>query len=148
MSKNPLSPRSAYAVWRDIPTRLMDNDIYGHVNNVIYYSWIDTAVNQMLIDSGLLDMARGDPIGLIVESGCRFARPVSFPQVMQLGVRVAHIGTSSVRYEVGIFAVGVEEAAAEGFLVHVYVDRTSRRPKPLGAEWRSYLDQLMQRPTL
>jgi acyl-CoA thioester hydrolase len=124
-------PRSHYRAFRSIGTRWMDNDVYGHVNNVVYYSWFDTAVNAYLIEQGALDIHRGAIIGLVVETQCNYFAPLAFPQMVQAGLRVAHLGTSSVRYEVGLFAEGEEEPAAGGHFVHVYVDRETRRPAPL-----------------
>lgn len=138
----PFRPRAAYPVFRSIPTRWMDNDAYGHVNNVVHYSLFDTAVNAHLVETGLLDIAAGPLIGLVVETGCRYARPVSFPQVVEAGLRVAALGRSSVRYEVGLFTAGVAEAAAEGFFIHVYVDRAHRRPAALPADWRDALQRI------
>jgi acyl-CoA thioester hydrolase len=106
----------------------MDNDVYGHVNNVVYYSFFDTAVNRYLIEQGALDPAAGEVIGLVVETQCNYFSPLSFPQPVQAGLRVAHAGRSSVRYEIALFAQGQERAAAAGHFVHVYVDRLSRRP--------------------
>ncbi len=139
MNKEPPRPRSAYKAFRTIPTRWADNDVYGHVNNVTYYAWFDTAVNAELVERGLLDIEQGGMIGLVVETQCRYFAPVAFPQLVEAGVRVAKLGTSSVRYEVGIFAVGCEEAAAEGHFVHVYVDRKTRRPLVLPDDWRAEL---------
>jgi acyl-CoA thioester hydrolase len=135
----PLQGRGSYRAWREVTTRWADNDAYGHVNNTIYYGWFDTAVNAWLIEAGLLDLAAGDPIGLVVETGCRYARPLAFPEVVEVGLAVEHLGTSSVRYRLGVFARGVEEPAAEGFFVHVYVARQSRRPVPLPQAWREKL---------
>jgi acyl-CoA thioester hydrolase len=109
----------------------MDNDVYGHVNNVVYYSWFDTAVNAWLIEQGALDIHAGSVIGLVVETQCHYFAPLAFPQTVQAGLRVAHLGRSSVRYEVGLFAEGEPLAAACGHFVHVYVDRITRRPVPL-----------------
>jgi len=142
MARTALRPRAAYPVFRDIPTRWMDNDVFGHVNNVVYYSWFDTAVCGHLVELGLLDYEAGDIIGLVVETSCRYARSVSFPQLVQAGIRVARLGTSSVRYEVGLFVAGEEEAAAEGYFVHVYVDRLTRRPAALPDRWRAALQAL------
>ncbi|WAT18206.1 thioesterase family protein [Aurantiacibacter sp. MUD11] len=142
MSRDPARPRSAYRAWREIPTRWADNDVYGHVNNVTYYAWFDTAVNAELVERGLLDIEHGGMIGLVVETSCRYFAPLAFPQVVEAGVRVAKLGTSSVRYEVGIFAQGSDEAAAEGHFIHVYVDRDTRRPVPLPADWREVLSSL------
>ncbi len=133
--------RSEYLHHHDITTRWMDNDVYGHVNNVVYYSWFDTVVNHWLMQAGLLDFERGEMIGLVVETHCAYFAPLAFPQVVTAGLRVGHIGTSSVRYEIGLF--GMEDsAAAQGHFVHVYVDRATRRPIPLPDAWRSALGRL------
>jgi acyl-CoA thioester hydrolase len=129
---NP-EPRSAYRAHLPITTRWMDNDIYGHVNNVVYYSWFDTAVNGHLIAQGALDIHAGTSIGLVVETQCHYFSPVAFPQKVIAGIRVTHIGKSSVHYEVGLFADDEPMTAAKGHFVHVYVDRESRRPSPLPA---------------
>jgi acyl-CoA thioester hydrolase len=120
--------RSAYLAFRRIDTRWMDNDVYGHVNNVVYYSWFDTAVNAHLIDQGALDIHEGETIGLVIETQCNYFSPVAFPQRIDAGIRVARLGNSSVRYEVGLFIEGEEMTAAKGHFVHVYVDRHTRRP--------------------
>ncbi|RMX03489.1 acyl-CoA thioesterase [Corticibacter populi] len=138
-------PRSAYAAFETISTRWSDNDIYGHVNNVVYYSWFDTAVNSHLIRHGALDIEAGSIIGLVIETQCNYFASLAFPQVIEAGIRVAHIGTSSVRYEVGIFAQGQPHSAASGHFVHVYVDRASRRPAPLPQTLRQVLLALQQR---
>ena len=138
----PMRGRAAYPVWREIATRWSDNDVYGHVNNVVHYSWFDTAVNAWLIEAGLLDVDRGDPIGLVVETGCRYAASLSYPEPVEIGLGVEKLGTSSVRYRIGVFAKGVAEAAAEGHFVHVYVGRESRRPVPLPDAWRSRLEAI------
>lgn len=124
-------PRSAYPVFRHITSRWMDNDVYGHINNVVYYSYFDTAVNGHLIDAGGLDIEAGTTIGLVIETHCNYFAPLAFPQTIDAGLRVAHLGRSSVRYEVGLFAQGEPLSAAAGHFVHVYVDRASRRPVPL-----------------
>lgn len=142
MSRDPLRSRDQYRHWTPIATRWHDNDVYGHVNNVIYYEWFDTAVNSWLIEVGLLDMDAGDPIGLVVETGCRYAAPLAFPQKIEIGLRVAKLGSSSVTYQLGVFAAGVDAAAAEGQFTHVYVGRQSRRPVPLPQEWRHLLERL------
>jgi acyl-CoA thioester hydrolase len=142
VSREALQARGAYRAWRAVPTRWADNDAYGHVNNTIYYAWFDTAVNAWLIEAGLLDVAAGDPIGLVVETGCRYARPLAFPEAVEVGLAVERLGTSSVRYRLGVFAKGADEAAAEGFFVHVYVDRRTRRPVPLPEAWRETLARL------
>lgn len=142
MSREPLKGREAYAVWREIGTRWSDNDAYGHVNNTIYYQWFDTAVNAWLIEAGLLDVEKGDAIGLVAETGCRYARPLSYPEPVEIGLAAESIGTSSVRYRIGVFAAGADEAAAEGHFIHVYVDRNSRRPAFIPAEWRNALQRI------
>jgi acyl-CoA thioester hydrolase len=143
VSRAALGGRGAYRVWREVTTRWADNDAYGHVNNTVYYQWFDTAVNAWLIEAGLLDLAAGDPIGLVVETGCRYARPLSYPQGIKVGLAVEHVGGSSVRYRIGVFGKGEAEAAAEGFFVHVYVERTSRRPVALPEEWRAVLEGIV-----
>lgn len=134
--------RGAYPVFQPIETRWADNDVYGHVNNVVYYAFFDTAVNRWLVEQGLLDIGTGDPIGLVVETGCRYHAPAAFPDRLEAGIRVARLGTSSVRYEIALFRTGEDAAIAEGFFVHVYVDRATRRPKPLPKDWRKALTAL------
>jgi acyl-CoA thioester hydrolase len=129
-------------VWREIGTRWADNDAYGHVNNTIYYAWFDTAVNAGLVEAGLLDIQAGDPIGLVVETGCRYARPLAFPEAVEIGLAVSALGRSSVTYRLGVFASGGDEAAAEGHFTHVYVDRASRRPVELPDTWRDKLQAI------
>jgi acyl-CoA thioester hydrolase len=136
-------PRSAYRAWRTIPTRWADNDAYGHVNNVVHYAWFDTAVNAWLVEAGLLDIAFGDPIGLVVETRCAYFAALSFPQEVEVGIAVERLGTSSVTYRLGIFAAGEAGAAAEGEFTHVYVDRASRKPKSLPDAWRTKLESLL-----
>jgi acyl-CoA thioester hydrolase len=128
-----------------VPTRWMDNDLYGHVNNVVYYSYFDTVINHYLISAGGLDIARGPVIGVAAESHCRYRRPVAFPADLSAGLRAGKLGRSSVRYELGIFAPGDEEAAAEGWFVHVFVDRETRRPAPLPPRLREALERLLPR---
>lgn len=135
-------PRSDFRVFRPIGTRWSDNDVYGHVNNVVYYSWFDTAVNAHLIEHGVLDIHQGDVIGLVVETQCHYFSPLAFPQLVEAGLRVAHLGRSSVRYEIGLFAQGDAMAAACGHFVHVYVDRQHRRPAPLPAHLQAILKDL------
>jgi acyl-CoA thioester hydrolase len=130
-------------VFRPIGTRWADNDVYGHVNNVVYYSWFDTAVNAYLIERGALDIHAGAVIGLVIETQCNYFAPLAFPQTVEAGLRVAHLGNSSVRYEVGLFAQGQETAAACGHFVHVYVDRETRRPVPLPAPLKKTLETLL-----
>ncbi len=132
MSTRPQpEPREAFRHHSQISTRWMDNDVYGHVNNVQYYSFFDTVVNRYLIEAGALDIHAGAVIGLVIETHCNYFAPLAFPQPVDAGLRVAHVGTSSVRYEVGLFAPGEPLAAAVGHFVHVYVDRVTRRPVPL-----------------
>ncbi len=125
--------RDTYRHFSSITTRWMDNDAYGHVNNVVYYSWFDTVVNRYLIEAGALDIERSPVIGLVVETHCNYFAPLAFPQPVEAGLRVAHLGTASVRYEIGLFAAGQARAAACGHFVHVYVDRATRRAAPLPA---------------
>lgn len=134
--------REAYRVWREIGTRWADNDAYGHVNNVIYYQWFDTAVNAWLIEAGLLDVANGGTIGLVAETGCRYAQPLSYPEPVEVGLFVEHVGSSSIRYRIGIFAKASEEAAAEGYFVQVSVDREERRPAAIPDRWRAALEAI------
>jgi acyl-CoA thioester hydrolase len=134
--------RAGYKAFRTITTRWMDNDVYGHVNNVVYYSWFDTAVNAHLIEQGALDIERGETIGLVIETQCNYFAPVTFPQVIEAGLRVGRIGSSSVRYEVGLFLQGEPLTVAKGHFVHVYVDRATRRPAPLPAPLKSVLEKL------
>jgi acyl-CoA thioester hydrolase len=134
--------RAGYHAFRTITTRWMDNDAYGHVNNVVYYSWFDTVVNAHLIEQGALDIHHGETIGLVIETQCNYFAPVAFPQRVEAGLRVARIGTSSVRYEVGLFIEGESLTAAKGHFVHVYVDRIHRRPIPLPARLKTVLEAL------
>lgn len=136
-------PRSAYRAFRDIATRWSDNDVYGHVNNVVYYSWFDTAVNGLLIERGTLDIQAGGVIGLVVETQCNYFSPLAFPEPVVAGIRVAHIGASSVRYEIALFPDDTDQrCAAKGHFIHVYVDRATRRPTPLPPELLCFLETL------
>jgi len=134
--------RGDYRHFHTIATRWMDNDAYGHVNNVVYYSYFDTVVNAYLIRAGVLDIERSEVIGLVVETHCRYFSDLAFPQTVHAGLRVAHLGRSSVRYEIGIFADTSLSACAQGHFVHVYVDRQSRRPTPLPASLRASLERI------
>jgi len=127
----PRLTRADFHAFREITTRWMDNDVYGHVNNVVYYSFFDTAVNQHLIEQGALDPERSPEIGLVVETRCRYFAPLSFPDRVTAGVRVARLGTTSIAYEIALFRDDETEAAAQGGFVHVYVDRETRRPTPV-----------------
>jgi acyl-CoA thioester hydrolase len=140
----PSAPnRAAFRHFLPIATRWMDNDVYGHVNNVVYYAYFDTVINRYLIDEGGLDIAGGATIGLCVESHCAYLRPVAFPEIVDAGLRVAHLGRSSVRYEIGIFARGHDDPSAHGWFVHVFVDRASRRPAALPDPIRAALARLV-----
>lgn len=134
--------RSSYRSFRSIPTRWADNDMYGHVNNVVYYAWFDTAVNSLLIERGALDIHQGTTVGFVVETQCNYFAPLAFPQAVEAGIRVAHAGSSSVRYEIALFAEGAETAAAQGHFVHVYVDRATQRPVKLPPALQAVVDDL------
>ena len=134
--------RDAYKALRTITTRWMDNDAYGHVNNVVYYSWFDTVVNAHLIEQGALDIQHGDTIGLVIETQCNYFASVEFPQTVEAGLRVARIGRTSVRYEVGLFIQGAATTAAKGHFIHVYVDRATRRPIDLPLKLKTVLEAL------
>jgi acyl-CoA thioester hydrolase len=140
---SPLS-RADYAHFADITTRWIDNDVYGHINNVVYYQFFDTIVNGYLIAQGALDVAKGGVIGLVVETHCNYFKPVAFPERLRAGLRVAKIGTSSVTYDVGIFRDDDDLAAAQGHFVHVYVDRASGRPVPLPEKSKAALAKLVR----
>jgi acyl-CoA thioester hydrolase len=135
--------RDSYPSFLAIPTRWMDNDVYGHVNNVVYYSYFDTVVNEHLVRAGGLDIENSPAIGIVVETRCRFHKALSFPDVVDAGLRVAKLGNSSVTYEIGLFRHGDEEAAATGHFVHVWVDRATRRPTPVPTRIRTALGSLM-----
>ena len=136
-------PRTAYKAFRKIATRWSDNDVYGHVNNVVYYSWFDTAVNGLLIESGAVDIHAGSVIGLVIETQCNYFAPLAFPEDVVVGIRVAHVGSSSVRYEVAIFPADPSlPCAAKGHFIHVYVDRATRKPTTLPATLFSVLETL------
>jgi acyl-CoA thioester hydrolase len=143
MADRPTRPdRSAFRLVRPIATRWMDNDAYGHVNNVHYYSYFDSAVNGWLFEHGLLAITESPVIGLVVESGCTYFESVAFPDSLEAGIAVAHLGRSSVRYRIGIFKDGAGQAAAQGHFVHVYVDRATQRPVDIPAKAREALKQL------
>ena len=139
----PERPRRAgYRLFRPITTRWMDNDVYGHINNVVYYSFFDTVVNGWLVENGLLDIAGSPVVGLVVETRCNYFASLAFPGQIEAGLRVDRIGGSSVTYGIGIFAEGAEEAAAAGHFVHVYVDRDTQRPAPIPDGVRSAMQTL------
>ena len=135
-------PRSAYRRFVPLTTRWLDNDAYGHINNVVYYALFDTAVNAVLIEAGALDVAAGPVIGYVVETHCNYFAPLAFPQTVEAGIRVADAGSSSVRYEIALFAQGANTAAAQGHFVHVYVDRATQRPVKLPAALQAVIDSL------
>jgi len=136
--------RDEYPHFLRIETRWMDNDIYGHVNNAVYYTFFDTAVNRFLVERGVVKLAKSPVFGVVVETGCRFAKSIAFPDSIDAGVRVAKLGNSSVRYELALFRAGENDPAATGHFVHVYVDRETRRPAPIPAEVRSVLEPLVR----
>ena len=137
------SVRGDYRAFMPIQTRWADNDLYGHVNNVVYYSWFDTAINGLLIERGVLDIHGGPVIGLVVETQCNYFSPLTYPEAVVAGIRVAHVGSSSVRYEVALFpADAAQSCAAKGHFIHVYVDRAYRLPVPLPANLLFVLETL------
>lgn len=138
----PRQTRDDYRHFHTITTRWMDNDVYGHVNNVVYYSYFDTVVNAYLIEQGVLNPEHSDTIGLVIETQCNYFAPLSFPDPVVAGLRVARLGNTSVRYEVGLFRCDAQEAAAQGHFVHVYVDRETRCPVPLPDALRAVLEPL------
>ena len=142
MTRAAPDSRADYRHFLAVSTRWMDNDVYGHVNNVVYYSYFDTVVNQYLIERGVLDIVSSAVVGLVVETQCHYFRPISFPDIVHAGLRVSRLGTSSVRYEIGIFRNDEMQAAARGHFVHVYVDRASNRPAPLSDQLRAALEPL------
>jgi len=143
----PAPRRADYPHFQAIPTRWMDNDAYGHVNNVTYYSYFDTVVNEHLIRQGGLDIAASPVVGLVAETSCTFRKPLTFPERIDAGLRVTRIGTSSVVYEIGLFRAGDDEAAAVGRFVHVWVDRATQRPQAVPAVIRAALAPLAARET-
>jgi acyl-CoA thioester hydrolase len=134
--------RGDFRTFVPVQTRWHDNDLYGHVNNVVYYAWFDTAVNGLLIDAGVLDAGAGETIGLVVETRCAYFASLKFPEPVEIGVRVIHIGKSSVRYCLGAFAQGADAAAAQGEFTHVYVARASRKPAPIPPATVAFLETL------
>jgi acyl-CoA thioester hydrolase len=137
-------PASAFAHFTAITTRWIDNDAYGHINNVVYYEYFDTVVNAFLIAQGVLDIAKGATIGLVVETHCNYFKPIAFPDNLRVGLKVARLGTSSVRYDIGIFRNDDDTASAQGHLVHAYVDRASGRPVPLPDALKKALQPLLR----
>ena len=137
-----MSARADYPHLLEIPTRWNDNDVYGHVNNVEYYAFFDTVINAWLIAEGGLDIHGGETIGLCAESHCEFKAALAFPETVEAGLRVGRLGRSSVRYEIGLFRQGVEEPAATGWFVHVFVDREQRRSVEIPPPLRAALERL------
>lgn len=142
MSGHGRRGRDQYRWFTKVTTRWSDNDAYGHVNNTVYYQWFDTAVNSWLIEAGLLDIAKGDPIGLVVETGCTYFSPLSFPGDVDIGIALERLGRSSVTYRIGVFSAGSSEPNAEGHFTHVHVGRSDRRPVPVPDGWRSKMEEL------
>ena len=142
MNNKPTETRDRYPHFMSVQTRWSDNDIYGHVNNVTYYSYFDTVVNCFLIDQGGLDIETDSVIGVAVETMCKFNKPLAYPEVLEAGLRVGKLGNSSVRYEIGIFQEGAAEAAAMGHFVHVFVDRATGKPAPIPDAIRSALERI------
>ena len=138
-----MTRRTSYRSFLTVPTRWMDNDAYGHVNNVTYYSYFDTAVNEHLIRAGGLDIRGAPAIGLVVETFCRFHKSLTFPDVVDVGLRVRKLGSSSVTYEIGLFRQGDDDPAATGHFVHVWVDRATGRPTPVPPAVRTALQALL-----
>ena len=135
--------RAAFPHFLEIQTRWMDNDIYGHVNNAVHYSYFDTAVNRYLIDTGVLDLRHSAVVGLVVETACSYFKEIAFPERIFAGLRVAHIGKTSVKFEVALFRDKEDVASAQGHFVHVYVDRNTRRPVEMGLEMKKSLAALV-----
>jgi acyl-CoA thioester hydrolase len=142
MNKPAPENRNAYRHFQSIPTRWMDNDVYGHVNNVVYYSYFDTVVNQYLIEQHVLNIEASKVIGLVVETQCQYFASITFPDMVHAGLRVAKLGNSSVRYEIGLFRNEEQTASAQGYFVHVYVDRATRRAISLPADMRAALKKI------
>ena len=134
--------RGDYRYWQQVSTRWVDNDPYGHINNAVYFSYIDSVVNQFLIERQLLDIEKSEAIGLVAQSQCQFFQSLSYPGIVDCGLRVTHLGNSSVSYEVGMFAQGEETVTAVGGFTHVFVDRGQRQPRPLPEPMRSTLSTL------
>lgn len=142
MTREAPAGRSEFKVWRRFTTRWADNDAYSHVNNTVFYQWFDSAVNAWMVDQGMLDIERGDPIALVVETRCTYFAPLAFPQEVDVGLAVIELRRSSIRYRIGIFADDATSAAAQGEFVHVVVDRSSRRPVEIPVDWRRKLESI------
>lgn len=145
MSERPKrDKRDTYAYFQTMTTRWMDNDSYRHMNNTTYYSFFDTIVNQYLIENGALDVEKGQVIGLVAETTCRYFKPIGFPSKINVGLRIGHLGNSSIRYEIALFKDGEDEASAQGHFIHVYVDRESGRPTPLPEKLKTVVTPLLR----
>jgi len=142
VSREAAAARSEFKVWRRFTTRWADNDAYGHVNNTVFYQWFDSAVNGWLVEQGLLHIQAGDLIALVVQTRCTYFYPLEFPRDVEVGLAVAELRRSSVRYRIGVFADAAKTAAAQGEFVHVLVDRDSRRPVAMPADWRAALEAI------
>ncbi len=142
MSDAPIETRARYPHFLVIPTRWMDNDVYGHVNNVVYYSYFDTVINEYLVRAGGLDIQGSPVVGVCAESTCRYRAPFTFPEPVEAGLRVGHLGRTSVRYEIGLFKEGADEAAAQGHFVHVFVARAAMTPVPIPEAIRAALEKI------
>ncbi|MFH5923629.1 acyl-CoA thioesterase [Roseomonas xinghualingensis] len=147
MNERSRPRRADYRHFLEIPTRWGDNDAYAHINNVVYYSYFDTVISRYLLESGAIDLKTSEVIGVVVETGCRYLAPISFPDLVTAGLRVTRIGNTSIRYEIGIFRNAEDQASAEGHFIHVYVDRaTQTRPTPLPRELREAVTPLLVPP--
>ena len=146
MTEKTTATRADYPHFLAIPTRWMDNDIYGHVNNVVYYSYFDTVINEFLIREGGLDIQDGAVVGVCAESHCAFRNSFTFPETVEAGLRVGHLGRRAVRYEIGLFKEGAPEAAAEGHFVHVFVERSTMSPVAIPDNIRAALEKLVPAP--
>jgi acyl-CoA thioester hydrolase len=147
MTGRPVATRADFPHFLAIPTRWMDNDVYGHVNNVVYYSYFDTVINEYLIREGGLDIGDSAVVGVCAESHCEFRQSFAFPDLVEAGLRVGHLGRRAVRYEIGLFRDGVETAAAQGHFVHVFVERASMTPVAIPDSMRSALEKLVSAQT-
>lgn len=140
--RHPSPQRQNFTRFISITSRWMDNDVYGHINNVVYYAFFDTAVNQILMEAGLLDPGKSAVIGLVVETQCTYHQPLTFPDPIEVGVRITRIGRSSVRYALGIFRQAEIDCAAHGYFVHVYVDAHTRRPTTIPPDTLRFFEKL------
>jgi acyl-CoA thioester hydrolase len=142
VSRKPPATREEFKVWREMTSRWADNDAYGYINNTVYYELFDSAVNAWMVEQGMLDIENGDPIALVVETRCSYSVPLAFPEPLEIGLAVTELGRSSIRYRIGVFARKAGSAAAEGQFVHVVVDRSTRRPVEIPADWREKLEAI------